>query len=93
MGEPGENRRESVAAARAMLRDEFGIAGAFARADQLAGLLGLSESAIRGQAQRGTFPIPHRRVGKSILFKVESVAAWYCLDDSTPLPIRQRDPR
>ena len=62
---------------RNMLAREFGIKAAFARVDQLAALTGMSSSAIRSQARSGLFPIPHRRVGKAILFKVNDVVAWY----------------
>ena len=71
---------------REMLAHEFGIKAAFARVDQLAALTGMSSSAIRSQARSGLFPIPHRKVGKAILFKVEAVLAWYCQSELVPPP-------
>lgn len=82
--ESGKTRRD-IEQARATLSRDFGIGGAFARAEQLAGLMGISSSSIRSQVARGAFCIPHRRVGKAILFRVEAVAAWYFQDDEPEL--------
>lgn len=88
-----EMNAETAGRARELLAREFGIKSAFARPDQLAELTGLSCSAVRTQARAGAFPIPHRRVGKSMLFKVEDVVAWYCAPGDKPAAARTADPQ
>ena len=80
------NGADNTRQTREMLARDFGIKAAFARVDQLAALTGMSSSAIRTQARSGLFPIPHRRVGKAMLFKVEAVLDWYCRAEQPPTP-------
>lgn len=72
---------------RARLTTDFGVAGAFARAEQVAHILGISASCVRTQARLGKFPIPHRRIGKAMLFPVEAVVEWYGREDAQRAPI------
>ena len=79
-----ENPRAMAAGAQ-LLSEDLSPKALFLRADQVSKMLGIAASTIRNQAAQGTFPIPHRRIGKAILFKATAVADWCSADEQAAL--------
>ena len=69
-------------AARAALAAQYRITSLFLKVGQVAGMLGLSTTAIHAQIREGRFPIAHRRVGNVIMVKLTDFVGWYCADAS-----------
>lgn len=65
---------------KAELIQRFGIEGEMIRASQLSAIVGIVPKTLLGLARRSEFPIPHRKVGRSILFALDDVVAWICRD-------------
>jgi len=70
--------------ARAMLRSCCGDSSAFVRVGAIAKMLGMSSTSIHSQIRQSRFPIPHRRVGHSVLVKFEDLVEWYCAEPASP---------
>jgi excisionase family DNA binding protein len=60
-------------------------------ADELAELLGVNRKTIYEAAARGD--IPHRRLGRRLIFEKGSVLAWLRQSSAVSEPIRARDGR
>jgi len=69
-------------AAHAALVAQYRITSLFLKVGQVAGMLGLSTTAIHAQIREGRFPIAHRRVGNVIMVKLTDFVGWYCADAS-----------
>lgn len=59
------------------MRSRLGVKGDFIRVRQLAKALGISGTSIHSQIRRGTFPIPHRRVGNVVLVRLSDYMMWF----------------
>lgn len=68
--------------ARAALAAQYRITSLFLKVGQVAGMLGLSTTAVHTQIREGRFPIAHRRVGNVIMVKLTDFVGWYCTDAS-----------
>jgi excisionase family DNA binding protein len=60
-------------------------------ADELAELLGVNRKTIYEAAARGD--IPHRRLGRRLIFEKGSVLAWLRQGSTVSEPLRARDGR
>jgi excisionase family DNA binding protein len=60
-------------------------------ADELAELLGVNRKTIYEAAARGD--IPHRRLGRRLIFEKGSVLAWLRQSSTVSEPLRARDSR
>ena len=74
----GQALRESQE--RASFAARLGIRGDFIRVPQLAMALGLSSNFIHAQMRSGVFPIPHRRLGNTLMVKLDDYIAWFKAD-------------
>jgi predicted DNA-binding transcriptional regulator AlpA len=61
---------------RACAAARLGVHGDFVRMPQLARALGISANSIRAQMRSGTFPIPHRRIGKIVVVSLDAYLDW-----------------
>ena len=68
--------REAIAA-------RLGAEGDFLRVPQLAKALGISAKSLHAQMRAGSFPMPHRRVGRVIVVKLDHYVDWF-LSESPP---------
>ena len=59
------------------MASRLGVDGDFVRVPQLAKALGISSTSIHAQMRRGTFPMPHRRVGNVIVVKLVDYVRWF----------------
>ena len=68
--------------ARAALAAQYRITSLFLKVGQVAGMLGLSTTAVHAQIREGRFPIAHRRVGNVVMVKLTDFVGWYCAETS-----------
>lgn len=71
---------EARADARSRAAARLGITSPFLRVGEIAKILSLSANAARDQMREGRFPIPHRRLGKVLIVKLDDFLDWYCDD-------------
>lgn len=60
-------------------RKEGGAGGEIMSADEVARFLGLARNSVYDAAGRGE--IPHRRVGRRLIFSRAAILAWLCVQE------------
>lgn len=83
-GEAGQGGEALFASRRAEIAARAGARGDFLRIPQLAAMLCVSAASIHAHMKRGTFPIPHRKVGKASVVKVDDYVRWFHADPPEP---------
>lgn len=78
--------REKLEAARIALSRRFEIRGEFIRASQMARILGACSKSVLKQSRADRFPIPHRLLGRSLVFKLDDFVEWYCGEPTNRRP-------
>jgi predicted DNA-binding transcriptional regulator AlpA len=70
--------REDFSAVEQRLAAKFGIHSEFVRVPALSKMLSLSANAIYTQMHRGTFPLPHKKLGNVVVVRFHDFVNWYC---------------
>ena len=85
----GAERARRIERAKAALSERFHIEAEFVGVPTLARALGLAASTVYGLIRAGTFCIPHRVVGSTVLVSLDDLAEWRCFGsvaDPAPSP-------
>ena len=71
-------RARRIERAKAALAERFHIEAEFVGVPTLARALGLAASTVYGLIRAGTFCIPHRVVGSTVLVSLDDLTEWHC---------------
>lgn len=86
-GADGAERERRIERAKAALAGRFHIEAEFVGVPTLARAIGLAASTVYGLIRAGTFCIPHRVVGSTVLVSLDDLAEWHCFGSvAAPAP-------